>query len=157
VKRDKGKGKAVDIPRKPISLSKTIKQPMSYLQSTPSRSQHTMVQASDIFGDLLLSPITGPSRQVAAEPATPTINRTSMIPLSGKARPQPPSPTRQQQKIPMMLSPLSENEKKLKVEDYLHFVINKSIEKVKAHGNQVVEKIQEKSDLIKQELLNQQQ
>lgn len=130
---------------------------MTYLQSTPSRSQTTTVQASDIFGDLLLSPIVK-SRHI--EPSTPTIHRPrSIIPADGKALPQPPSPTRRAVAPPLNLNDIiqqtpsiSEDEKKMKVEEYLHHVIDKNIQKIKSHGEQVVSQIQEKSDLIKQGL-----
>lgn len=157
MKRDKGKGRAS--PQKPmISLSK--KKKLTYMQSTPSRSHQTIVQASDIFGDLLLSPI-APSRHDHVL-ATPQLHNpqqhTSIIPKSGKAIPQPPSPTRSTAPVVSLLDimhqmpTVSQEYKKMKVEDYLNHVIDHSISQIKTHGQNVVQRIQEKSDLIKQEL-----
>jgi hypothetical protein len=50
---------------------------------------------------------------------------------------------------------ITEEEKQMKVEDYLQHVVNTNIDKLRAHGDKLIDTIQTQSDQIKSQLLQQ--
>ena len=154
-------------------VAESIAKQMKYLQSTPMNSVHKTVDFLDIFGDCPLSPITSgnTSNTQMRTPATSVIGggRThNLITADGQRRELPSqttkiaSSTSKSKPTPPVLSlktnsaPLvTADQKKMSVETYLQHIVDENITKVREQGDQIIALIKEKSDTIKQNLLQQ--
>lgn len=152
-------------------VAASIAKQMQYLQSTPMNSVHKTVDFLDIFGDCPLSPITSDntSNTRMRTPATSVVGgggRThNLITADGQRRTLPsqtttstpkPKPTPPTLSLKTNSAPLvTGDQKKMSVEAYLQYIVDENITKVREQGDQFIALIKERSDTIKQKLLQQ--
>ncbi|CEP15406.1 hypothetical protein [Parasitella parasitica] len=145
-------------------VSASIAQQMKYLQSTPTNSLHTTVDVLDIFGDCPLSPITGGGSRTPASTAAVVGRTRHLITADGQCRALQPqiAATSTRTTVPPSamsietgVAPLTDQQKKMTVEAFLHHLVDENIAKVREQGEEIIALIRQKSDTIKQNLLSQ--